>query len=101
MNNILISAVLGVILGSTAYGESIHAREVRQQRRLQQGSASGQLTGRETAAIARSKTRLHREIQRDRVDGGGLNAAERRKIARKQDHLSRQISRQKHDNQRR
>lgn len=70
-----------------------------QQARINQGMASGQLTGPEAARLQRQENRLRREIARDRVDGGGLSAAERAKLDRQQNRLSRRIAVQKHDGQ--
>lgn len=99
MNKMWIVAAYGIILTITANGESIHAREVRQERRIREGVRSGQLTPRENAALQFREVKLHREIRRDRIDGGGLTGLERHRIDRKQDQLSREIYRQKHDYQ--
>jgi hypothetical protein len=48
--------------------------------------------------VSKAIADLRRGIRRDRLDGGGLSAAERHKIDRKQGRLGRQIYRQKHDN---
>lgn len=89
----------GVIAAGMYAG--IHDREVQQQRRIAQGVHSGSLTRGETARLEARERSLHREIRRDRIDGGGLSVAERAKIHQRQDRLSREIWRQKHDRQRR
>jgi hypothetical protein len=70
---------------------TIAGRQVNQQARIAQGVRSGSLTRGETAAIQSREARLAREIRRDRVDGGGLSAAERAKIQAKQNNLSNRI----------
>lgn len=74
-----------------------NVRANRQQARINQGVASGELTGREAARLQRSENRLQMQITRDRIDGGGLSMAERAKLDRQQDRLSRRVYSQKHD----
>ena len=54
-----------------------------------------------TLKLEAKEAKLHREIKRDRKDGGGLTLKERAKIDAKQDKLSRQIYKEKHDDQKR
>lgn len=99
MNKITAAAALGIFLMSTTNGESIYAREVRQQHRLREGVRRGELTASEVARLRQRSANIRREIHRDRLDDGGLSPAERQKIHRMQYNLDRQIYRQKHDNQ--
>jgi hypothetical protein len=95
-----ISAALLVLgLATPALADRPAARQIRQQERIAQGVASGELTARETIRLERQEARLHRQIRRDRADGGGLSPAERARIEAKQDRLSRRIYVQKHDAQ--
>jgi hypothetical protein len=72
-------------------------RQANQQARIAQGVRSGSLTAGETARLEHREAQLHREIRRDRIDGGGLSAAERAKINRQQNAMSNQIYRMKHN----
>jgi hypothetical protein len=76
----------------------IHNREKRQQARIAQGVASGQLTAGETARLEGREARLHRDVRAMRTaNGGPLTPGERARVERRQDRLSRSIYRQKHD----
>ena len=91
----VISAAL-FVTGALAEGR-IKEREERQQKRIAQGVASGQLTPKETARLESKEARLNREIRHNRQDGGELTPRERAKIERRQNRLSRQIYKEKHD----
>lgn len=94
-------AIAGMFAVSDASAElRIRQRKERQQARIAQGVASGELTPRETARLERREGALNREERRMRAsDGGKLTRADRRKIERQQDRLSRGIYREKHDSQ--
>ena len=78
----------------------IHHRRDRQQARIGQGVASGQLTPREGSRMERQQAHLNRKIARERTaNGGRLTPAEKRQINRQQNRDSRRIYRQKHDAQ--
>lgn len=76
----------------------VGARANNLQGRINQGVASGELTGREAARLQRQENHLRREITRDRIDGG-LSAAERAKIQHQENRLNRRVYVQKHDGQ--
>lgn len=95
----MITAVAAALGASAFAGPTIVQRQHRQQARINQGVRSGELTRREAAELRAKEARLNRQIQRDRVDGGGLTAKERNKIDKLQDALSREITREKHDGQ--
>ena len=94
-------AIAGVFVASDASAEGrIVRRKERQQARIAQGVASGELTPRETARLERREAALNREERRMRASNGGkLTPADRRRIERQQDRLSRGIYREKHDAQ--
>ncbi|MEY4296075.1 MAG: hypothetical protein RLY82_1763 [Pseudomonadota bacterium] len=71
-------------------------REVRQQQRIDQGVASGQLTPREAARMQKRANRLEKHEQHAKADGV-VTPAERRRLQREANHNSRKIHRQKHD----
>lgn len=74
-------------------------RQKTQQKRIAEGVKSGEFTKKEVRKIETKEAKLHREIRKDRKDGGGLTKAERAKIEVKQDALSKQIAKDKHDQQ--
>ncbi len=102
MKRLLTLVTLGMFVVSGAtFAEKVKKREKRQQNRIEEGVASGDLTKKETLKLEAKEAKLHREIKRDRKDGGGLTLKERAKIDAKQDKLSKQIYKEKHDDQKR
>lgn len=75
------------------------ARRANQERRIEQGVASGQLTPRETRRLEREQRAIARAENRARADGQ-VTAQERRHLHHMQNRASRDIYRQKHDAQR-
>jgi hypothetical protein len=78
---------------------NINAREARQQRRIDQGIISGQLTNREIRRLEGEQNRIDRIEDRYRDSGNGLNPSERGRLERDLNRSSRDIYRQKHDKQ--
>ncbi|MCC6474298.1 MAG: hypothetical protein IT514_11185 [Burkholderiales bacterium] len=76
----------------------IDRREARQERRIEQGEKSGQLTRREAARLEKGQARIDRMQDKARADGK-VTAGERARIHRAQNTESRRIARQKHDKQ--
>ena len=103
---ILMSGLLGIFVGSTAtWAQSnetpgVDAREARQQGRIADGVASGELTPREAARLERGEARINRMEQRAKADGV-VTPKERAKLQGALNRESRAIARQKHDGQRR
>ena len=73
-------------------------RAERQQKRIAQGVASGQLTPKETARLERQEARIDKDIAKAEADGK-ITKREAGKIEREQNRESRRIKRQKHDAQ--
>ena len=73
-------------------------RANRQQKRIAQGVASGQLTPRETARLERQEGKVNSDIAKAEADGK-ITKQEAGKIQREQNRESRRIRRQKHDPQ--
>lgn len=96
---IVTALVCGLSLGTSALADPVARRQVRQQARIAQGVASGELTKVEAARLERGAARVHRQVVRDRLDGGGFTAAERAKAHATLDRQSARIARQKHDGQ--
>ena len=90
--------ILSLMALGIASAAGPYDRQWNQQSRIGQGVRSGSLTRGETAYLERREAALHREIRRDRIDGGRLTARERVKIDRQQDRLSNRIYGLKHNN---
>ena len=76
----------------------VDQREARQQQRIANGVASGQLTPKETARLENEQAHIQASEAKAKSDGV-VTAKERAKLAKKQDRASRRIHRQKHDAQ--
>lgn len=74
----------------------VDRREQRQQRRIEQGEKSGQLTPRETRNLERREAKIHRDEAKAKSDGT-VTPAERRKLNREENRTSRAIYRKKHN----
>lgn len=101
MRKLLAAFAIGTLLSTGALTSQVKKREVRQQKRINQGVRSGELTKKETLKIEAAEAKLHKEIKDDRQDGPGLTPKERAKINKKQKKLSKRIYKQKHDGQKR
>lgn len=77
----------------------IDQRQANQERRIDQGIASGELTARETKRLEKEQGVIHRAEDKAKADGV-VTAKERRRLHTMQDRASRDIRRQKHDRQR-
>lgn len=75
-------------------------RQANQERRIDQGAASGQLTQREAARLDAGQDRLQRIEDRTKADGV-VTKQERARLQQAENVQSRHIYRQKHDRQRR
>ena len=76
----------------------IDHRQAVQQRRIDQGVASGELTRREAVRLQKEQARIQKAENRALADGR-LTRKERAKIERLQDKASAHISAEKHDRQ--
>lgn len=76
----------------------IDKREARQQKRIDQGTASGQLTPKESARMNRQQDRIDKAQERAAADGK-VTAKERAGITHRQNKANRNIRRNKHDGQ--
>ena len=82
-----------VLVATAAQSAPIARRQVNQHARIVHNARSGDLTRSETMRLERQEAAVAREIRRDRIDGGGLTAAERAKINRHQNAVSNHITR--------
>ncbi len=77
----------------------IDQRQANQQKRIDQGVASGQLNAKETARLQKREGKIAADEAAAKADGK-VTKAERAKLTREENHASRAIHRQKHDGQR-
>ena len=87
---------------STANKPNIYQRKRNQQRRIEQGVDSGQLTRGETRNLEKKEHSLNQE-ERDmrKMDNGKLTSQDRKTINQQQNKMSKQIYRDKHNNRKR
>lgn len=78
----------------------IDARQARQEHRIDQGIASGELTKREARRMNRQQIAVNKAEDKAKADGT-VTAQERRQLTKAQNATSRHIHRQKHDAQER
>jgi opacity protein-like surface antigen len=76
----------------------IDQRQANQEKRIDQGIASGQLTQREANRLEREQNRINRMEERAKADGV-VTDKERARLRAAQDRASRHIAREKHDRQ--
>ena len=99
MKKLLTVAVLGA-LSLPAFAQyttpQIDQRQDRQERRIEQGVRSGELTPRETARLERGQARI-REMERRALADGRISPRERAAIDREQDKQNQLIARLKHN----
>jgi len=76
----------------------IDQRQVEQEKRIQQGVASGALTPKEAARLEKREAKIQADKVAAKADGK-VTKAERRKLTREQNHASAAIKHQKHDRQ--
>jgi len=75
-------------------------RNINQERRIEQGVKSGQLTNREVGKLERGQAKVDRAEARAGADGH-VGAGEQRGIQKAENRQSRRIAREKHDAQKR
>jgi hypothetical protein len=99
----LAGAILVTIAGTTlAAAESrttvVDKRQATQQRRIDKGVASGQITPQEAARLQKGQAHVQRLEDKAKSDGT-VTPRERRRLQHAQDAQSRRIHRQRHDAQ--
>jgi hypothetical protein len=83
---------------STPATPRVDARQAQQEKRIEQGQASGQLTKNEARRLKREQRHIAKAERHAKADGV-VTPAERKRLDAMQDQASRDISRQKHDAQ--
>lgn len=100
---LIIGTAVAVLTGSLAFAQSaetpgIDQRQANQERRIDQGVASGQLTEREANRLNRQQDRIDQMENKAKSDGV-VTKKERARLHNAQDRASRNIAKQKHDRQ--
>ncbi len=94
IGTIILLGANAVFAGTNDPG--IQQREQNQEKRIDQGVASGQLTPREAGRLETKEARIQQNEARMKADGN-LTVRERRKLNRQQNQASRAIYRKKHN----
>lgn len=98
------AALLSVCASSVAFAQAetprIDQRQANQERRIDQGIASGQLNEREAIRLNNQQEHINNLEDKAKSDGV-VTKKERARIRHAQDRTSRHIARQKHDRQQR
>jgi len=76
----------------------IDQRQANQEKRIDQGIASGQLTKRETRRLEKEQAHINRAEDKAKADGS-VTAKERKHLTKMQNKASKDIYHQKHDAQ--
>ena len=85
-------------LAQTPSTPRIDQRQANQERRIEQGQASGQLTEKERARLEKGQAHVQKMEDKAAADGK-VTKKERARLEHAQDKQSRKIYRQKHDKQ--
>lgn len=85
---------------ASAATPGVDKRQANQDRRIDQGVASGQLTRREARRLERQQAAIDRAEGKAKADGT-VTTQERKRLHRMENEASRDIHHQKHDRQRR
>ncbi len=96
-------AAVSLFIGTTVLAEGtdtpvIDQRQANQEKRIDQGIASGQLTEREANRLNKQQEHINKMEDHAKSDGV-VTKKERARIHAAQDRASRNIARQKHDRQ--
>lgn len=113
MNIQTLIAALALTVGVSAFAQApatpvtpkdptatprIDQRQANQQKRIDQGIASGQLTPKEAARLENREAKIAKHEAAAKADGK-VTKAERRKLEREENRASKAIYKQKHDGQ--
>ena len=103
MKKLIFASLFLLFLAATVHAQStpvVDERQQIQQRRINQGVASGEVTRIEAARLRSEQRQVKRAERRAKADGK-VTRRERANLLRKQNQASRDIRRQKHDAQER
>ena len=94
---LLVGALIGgVAVPAFAETPRVDQRQENQDKRIEQGVASGELTRREAARLDAQQDRIENAEERAKADGK-VTRKERARLHLRQDKASRDIRREKHD----
>ena len=96
-----VSFAIGAVLAVPAVAQNtadVVQRDVNQQKRIEQGLQSGQLTTKEAAKLEKGEARIEKMEQRADADGK-MTDAEKRRIEQAENKESQQIYQDKHNTQ--
>src|SRR2546421_310444 len=94
---VAVAGTFSVAASAQTAGSEVQ-RDVNQERRIEQGVQSGQLTNREAGRLERGQARVDRAEARAGADGH-VGAGEQRRIQKQENRQSKRIYREKHDAQ--
>ncbi len=99
----IAAAVIALAFAGAAFAQSastpgVDKRQAVQERRIQEGVASGQLTPREANRLDRQQKKIDKMESRAKADGV-VTARERTRLHRQLDKANRAIGKEKHDRQ--
>jgi hypothetical protein len=96
----VVSGIISILAAVSALAGTndpvIQQRELNQEKRIEQGVGSGQLTPNEAGRLDAQQARIKQTEDRMKSDGN-LTAAERGKLTRMQNRANRNIYRKKHN----
>ena len=91
-------AMPGFVLAQTTSTPRIDQRQANQERRIQEGVKSGELTKKEAARLEKGQQRIQKMEDKAMADGK-MTKREKARIEHAQDVESRKIARERHDRQ--
>ncbi|HEX4858098.1 MAG TPA: hypothetical protein VFV17_03695 [Usitatibacteraceae bacterium] len=98
----LVATAVAALFITPAFAQSstprVDKREARQEARIEQGKASGQLTAKEAARLEKGQAKVAAAEDKAKADGT-VTKKERAKLTHMQNKQSRHIAKQKHDKQ--
>lgn len=101
VNRALVAATLALAVTAPAFAQQtpvVDKREQRQEKRIEEGKASGELTNREAAKLEAGQDRVEAKETAAKSDGV-VTKKERASLQRTQNRQSRRVAKQKHDGQ--
>jgi opacity protein-like surface antigen len=101
MKNFALMALVAILAGGSALAAEtpvLDKREANQEKRIEQGKASGELTNREAARLEHAEDRLATNEAKAKADGT-VTAKERARLRTEARNNSKRIAKQKHDAQ--
>lgn len=98
--SMILSGLAALSLAAAAFAEpatpNIDKRQIHQEKRIQQGVRSGQLTPEEAARLEKQQKKIQNAEDAAKADGK-VTAQERKKLHKMQDNASENINRKKHN----